>query len=225
MESNKFIDLILNNDLVKVEKILIDGYNVFTEDEDIEIDKQDSDGNTVLILAASNGLSKMVKLLYFYGADIFIFNNDCMTALKVATVKFNVTTSKNPNNIDEYSNIIKYLTEAQECSLINACGSVCSLDSVKKALMFGHVDINRRNENGRTALSIKVRGHISNDDDVSIVRLLLAHGADPLSVDNDGRNAINYIYKNMMELYPIRTNYPDTYEKLVNINIMLQKHC
>ncbi|KAI9645766.1 hypothetical protein NHQ30_005198 [Ciborinia camelliae] len=82
----------------------------------VPIDAQDIGGNTALSIAASGGLSKVVKLLVSHGANVTIPNHEGLTALEIANKRLDACTDERKGGIVpvrlDYVRIIRTLQKS-----------------------------------------------------------------------------------------------------------------
>ena len=165
-----------------------------------DIDQQDELGNTALIAVAATDHKNVLELLVERGADIHIATNDGTTAL------MNAAASGRLDNV-------KYLLEAgARINRTNREGESALVYAIK----FGRKDIvdyllkngadaniydqdEIRANNRYTPLMIAAEYGHTTPDDATIVRRLLAHGADPKVFRNNGDTALTIAVKNRNE--------------------------
>ena len=123
-----------------------------------------NNGNTPLEVAARNGSVDVVKLLLAHGADPNKADKDGITPLEAAV-----------READKDG--ISFLEAAVRDEDDVRSGNVAKLQD---ELAYGTDPNNMDGNNGNTPLEVAVR------DEDDVVKLLLAHGADPNKADNDG---------------------------------------
>lgn len=162
-----------------------------------DINQQDELGNTALIAVAATDNRNVMKLLVERGADVHMATNDGTTAL------MNAAASGRLGNV-------KYLLDAgARINRTNHDGESALVYAIK----FGHKDIvdyllkngadaniydqdEIRANNRFTPLMIAAEYGFTTPDDATIVRRLLAHGADPMVHRNNGDTALSIASKN-----------------------------
>ncbi|HFD92838.1 MAG TPA: hypothetical protein ENJ22_06070 [Gammaproteobacteria bacterium] len=172
-------------------------YNLY---QGADIDQQDELGNTALIAVAATDNKDVLELLVERGADVHIATNDGTTAL------MNAAASGHLDNV-------KYLIDAgAQINRTNHDGESALVYAIK----FGHKDIvdyllkngadaniydqDEITANNRfTPLMIAAEYGFTTPDDATIVRRLLAHGADPKVHRNNGDTALSIAEKNRNE--------------------------
>lgn len=140
------------------------------------INKQDKKGRTLLIRAAEKGNIEFIKLLIAHGADL-------MTEEPIRGTRWNVITAVPPEK--DRTKVIPVITEAIKAKVKSDGGSD---EKVKEKLqeVFGTGDFS-----GRTLLMFA-----SEHEDIELVKILIANGADPLEEDSDGDNALHLAISN-----------------------------
>ncbi len=197
------IDAIKNNNYSKVEKLLVHGADV----------NSTIDSYTPLILASEWGHIDVVKLLLENGADVnlkTLGNESAVVAAyekdHIEIMKFLVEHGAQVDDIlyrffmfaiDEKIEMTQFFLEhgatIDAKSFVTATGfrNRNNLELVKVLLASG-VDINGKDNNGKTALqSASVRKFGSTlDENLEMVKLLLENGADPNIKDLEGNTAL-----------------------------------
>lgn len=154
----------------------------------VDMNAQDSNGQTALHGAALGANVDTVRLLIKAGADITIKNNRGLTPLFMATHN-----KKNPNVTQlllEHGAAVNALSNIASSPLMEACMYNCP--KIVEVLLKAGAKVNQKDNNvGWTALiAASVKQNIEN------VKLLLEYGADPNIKDKDGGTAIYYAVKN-----------------------------
>jgi len=148
---SELIDAVVNNDIEEVETLLNNG---------ADINIQDNDGDTALMLASKYGRTDIVRLLLDHGANSFIRNFLSKTALMIAS---------------EYgrTDIVRLLLDqVVDIDIQDGYGNTTLNIAVK--VIVGWDRWSNRDQ----------------DQLIEIVRLLLERGADPNIPDNKGHTAL-----------------------------------
>jgi ankyrin repeat protein len=142
--------------------------------------RANDNGGTPLMYAALGGDPRIVRLLLDHDVDLNAKAENGWSAVMIAAAK-------------GYVEVVRMLMdEGADPTLVDVYGWTPLMRAgfenrtsvVKLLLQHDRVDINRRGENGLTALHLAAtQGH------VEIVRLLVEHGADPNIKDNFDRTA------------------------------------
>lgn len=147
-------------------------------EEGAQINALDENGRTPLHLAARIGRLSIVEYLVEHGADTHVKDNFHKTPLVYAIeknrVKVIIYLSKEVNKPQEHksTNVFDLAQEGKT-------------DEVRE--FFQNVDINSRDEDGKTIL------HIGSEfRQIDIVKLAIMLGIDKSIRDHDGRSALNY---------------------------------
>ncbi len=165
-----------------------------------DINQQDELGNTALIAVAATDKKNVMELLVERGADVHMATNDGTTALMNAAAS------------GRFENV-KYLLDAgAQINRTNHDGESALVYAIK----FGHKDIvdyllkngadaniydqdQIRANNRFTPLMIAAEYGYTTPDDATIIRRLLAHGADPKVHRNNGDTALTIATRNRHE--------------------------
>lgn len=193
-----------------IKKGLPNKINEFLIQLGADLNLEDNNGNTPLILASSYNNIKLVNLLLANGADPNFTNKYGKTALNYTNVP--IITSKlkssrlDPDMIPELllKGIKKYnlLAEAVNTNNIDVIHTLLSYD----------IDINEKYDNGDTILIKAVRFGSSPET----IKFLLEAGADPFIENNEGKNALdidgdlicNYIDPSLLQYHQESTLKP-----------------
>ena len=148
--------------------------------KDVDINIQDENGVTALMLASQNGHHQIVELLLKEHADINQQNENGVTALMVAS-------------LIGHHQVVKLLLKVHsDINTQNENGwtalMVASFNGhhqVVELLLKEHADINIQNKNGETALMLA-----SENDNQQVVELLLKEHADINQQDENGWTAL-----------------------------------
>lgn len=152
-----------------------------------DVNQTNNNGGTPIMYAALSGETETVALLLGYDARVDAVAGNGWTALMIAAVKGHVEVARlllkhgaNPNLPDVYS-----WTPLMRAVYEQRTGIVRLLVETRQT------DVNRRGENGITALHLAVAR-----DDPEAAGLLLGHGANPAVADNLGRSPVDFARKN-----------------------------
>lgn len=189
----------------------------------VDVNHQDRGGRTALCHSAESGAAASLKqLLDTEGVDVNLPDRVGKTPLTWAVTRGNVAcveallrhakTDRTATYSRDRKNAIHFaceagMHEALVCLLRHGCPGIDDPDvdgwtplmwaiqngpaCVLSLLATGRVRIDRRDENGRTALFLAVRwGH-----SVEVARVLLHHGADPETRDDDGQTPLDAAMK------------------------------
>lgn len=181
MEKN-IIEAVSEDNIEKVRELL---------KENININTQDSQNRTLLMIAAYNNNYKIAKLLIDNGADVNI--QDDM--------------KNNPflySGAEGQLEILKILIKAgADTKITNRYGGVALIpasehgyvDTVKYLLENTDIDVNHINNLGWTALLEAIILGNGSDNHKKVIELLLKHGADPNIADKDGVTPLTHARK------------------------------
>jgi len=152
-----------------------------------DVNAADQFGNTSLMLAATQRNVRLVSLLVKHGANV----NTRNTLGRIAV-----------GLVDGDPKVVRILVHAGariDASALTAAAAIMDIKPASiGALLDGGIDINARDENGRTALF-----NAATSENVELVRYLLKRGADAHIVDEFGRTVIEYAsYRGMRQLNP-----------------------
>lgn len=143
-----------------------------------DVNARNDNGGTALMFAAIPGHPETMKLLIEHGADVNAFGHFNWTALMVAAskghgdgVRLLLRNGADPNVQDTYG-----WTPLMRAVHGNKHDAVAAL------LEYERLNLEARDERGATALHVAVERGRS-----ALVAQLLAHGADPRSIDDAGR--------------------------------------
>jgi ankyrin repeat protein len=152
-----------------------------------KVDEANRNGGTAIMYAALSGSVDTVSLLIEHRADVNSAARNGWTALMIASAKDYADIAKlllergaTPDHVDVYS-WTPLMRAAYEGHL----------RTTKLLLEHGVTTLNRRGENGMTALHLAVL-----KEKTDIAKLLLSEGADPEIVDNLGRAALDIAKEN-----------------------------
>lgn len=152
-----------------------------------DVNQPNNNGGTAIMYAALSGETETVSLLLGYDARVDAVAGNGWTALMIAAVKGHVEVARllldhgaNPNVPDVYSwtPLMRAVYEQRT-------------EMVRLLVENRQTDVNRRGENGVTALHLAVA-----KDDPEAARLLLGHGADPAVTDDLGRSPVDFAREN-----------------------------
>lgn len=152
-----------------------------------DVNRPNRNGGTPIMYAALSGRPEAVSLLIENHARVDAVAANGWTALMIASVKGHAEVARlllehgaDPNRADVYSwtPLMRAVRESR-------------LETVRLLVDNTRTDVNRRGENGVTALHLAV---VEGDRDT--VKLLLAGGADPRIEDNSGRTALDFARQN-----------------------------
>lgn len=150
-----------------------------------DLNIKDNDGNTPIIISYNNDLKNndinfsLTKILYKYGANISIRNNNNESILTIL--------EKNENSL--LKNNIKKILNLQrkdgETSLTFSC-KIGNIEVIKKLINLG-IDVNTENRYGNTPLNIICSNNNINDDEkLELIENLIEKGANINSEDRYG---------------------------------------
>lgn len=152
-----------------------------------DVNGANDNGGTSIMYAALSGDPETVSLLLRGDADVNAAAKNGWTALMIAAVKGHVSVAEtllaygaDPNKADIYSWTPLMRAVSEDRRRI-----------VQVLLEHERINVNQPGENGVTALHLAV---LNGDPD--IVKLLLAHGADPGIEDHSGRTALDFAKQN-----------------------------
>lgn len=169
-----------------------------------DINAQDSNGQTALMYAAGNVSVELVELLLKSGAKVNTRDKSNQTALSKIGREFvyAISRGKHIYEIEEHIRIIKTV-------LIYGADPNVELSNVGKTLLFKALqkyeydnsfidiinfliskgaDINRKYEDGKTALMIAV-----NEGKTSVIKLLISKGVNVNARDDNGKTALIHL--------------------------------
>ena len=147
-----------------------------------DVNARNDNGGTALMFAAIPGQVETISLFIEHGADVNAFGHFNWTALMVAAskghgdgVRLLLRSGADPNAQDVYG-----WTPLMRAVYGN------KHDAVTALLEHERLDLEARDERGATALHVAVERGRS-----ALVAQLLAHGADPGSIDAEGRGLLH----------------------------------
>lgn len=151
-------------------------------EQNAELNTQDSEGRTALMIATYNNDAPTVKALLDAGADVDIKDNMQNNCFLYA-------------GAEGYIDILRLANEAgADPTIINRYGGVALIpaserghvEMVEVLLNETKVNVNHVNKLGWTALMEAVILSDGSAAQQEIIKILLKHGADPSITDNDG---------------------------------------
>ena len=162
----------------------------FLIDSGAPLDTLEEHGLTPMFMAARGGTPEFVRLLAARGLDVNARDDWNDTPLTDSILRTNVET-------------VKALLEVGADVNARAARGRTALSTI---LLYWHVDATARSEErrGRTALSAKLL--YGRHEQLEIIRLLIAAGADPTIADNEGHSALD-----------IARDYPPEVQELLGI--------
>ena len=212
MKGTKILAFLLNNEFFKACR-LQDFTRITTYlNAGANINVQDANGNTALILAVMRKQIELVKFLLKVGVNVNKQNNNGNTALMFAVSRNQIKLANLLLNSDSNSigvNTInnsgytaldyagKYFKALTDINAQDSNGNTAlilavmrkQIELVKFLLKVG-VNVNKQNNNGNTALMFAASGNHS-----EIVNILLDHNADVNIINNSGHKALSYAQK------------------------------
>ncbi len=145
-----------------------------------DADRANANGGTPLMYAVLGGDPRIVRLLLDQGIDLNAQADNGWSAVMIAVAKGYVDVLA--MLLDEGAD--PTLADVYGWTPLMRAGFENRTAALRLLLADGRVDVNRRGDNGITALHLAAtQGH------VEIARLLMAHGADPQIKDNYDRTA------------------------------------
>lgn len=129
---------------------------------------QDSLGKTALIYATECGNYQLVRMLIQAGAHLYIKNNYGERALDIARLR-------------GFAHIAGFLNDSSMSANLYKAVSQNNVERARTFAAHTHTDLNWRDANGETALSVAV-----NAQNRDLVKLLLKTGANPNVTNNEG---------------------------------------
>ena len=192
-----FIEAAENGDIETVRYLI---------NSEVDIDAQDQEGNTALMLASQNGYFDIVKLLVDNGAYIDIKNKYGITAIDYSRnseilklfmdiAPYYILNNKEiliyQSNFDNEENVKILLNNGIDVNYIGPYGTTAIILArsieIVKILIDAGANINMQDNNGNTILmNVSARGQSD------ILELLLEHGANINIKDKYGRTAFTY---------------------------------
>ena len=217
---NKYHNAISRRDFTEVENLI---KNIG------DVNAKNNNGETPLFHAVRCEDLNIVKLLVKNGADVNARNTYNWTPLTKACccprsystdiveylvkngADMNIKDNKGEKPIDHTKmwrsgiNIVEYLTKMNPLDIegrtklhLELIKPVININEIKKCLKKG-IDVNERDDYGKTALYYACK----RDCELSIIKLLVEHGANEEIEDNDGLSVINILRKRQEKLQDI----------------------
>jgi ankyrin repeat protein len=180
-----FIEHVNNNDLDVVRQFINDGF---------PIDAPDAEKNVAVVEAAHKGHIDMVNLLIDSGAHLHVAGFMGYTALHRAARQENgplvdllLDRGANPRIGDEDGNTPAHLW-MKHSSISRKLDGIppVTFSQIERMLDAG-LPINRCNNDGQTLLHLA----IYSDQEVEVLRKLIARGADPMMTDKEGNRVLH----------------------------------
>ncbi|WOV83604.1 ankyrin repeat domain-containing protein [Sporosarcina jeotgali] len=171
--TTELVDAANQQDTKKVKELI---------EQNAELNTQDSEGRTALMIATYNNDAPTVKALLDAGADVDIQDNMQNNCFLYA-------------GAEGYIDIMRFANEAgADAALTNRYGGVAVIPAAERGhvemvdalLNETKVDVNHVNDLGWTALMEAIVLSDGGIQHQEIIKILLKHGADPSITDKDG---------------------------------------
>ncbi len=193
--------------VVSVDSLTVSGFTEAVLNGRIDVNAKDKDGCTALMMAASNGDTKIVSLLLEKGADPNKRGNLKLLNLKYPTP---LMVAVRGGNAEIAALLLKHGADieavAEEIIGIDAIGleetSWEDITPLMRAIIEGQNEVaillirNKANVNAMDFIDRTPLMYAAREGQPGIVSLLLEKGADPNAKDQVGRTALTYAIKN-----------------------------
>jgi|GEM_PF-3566099 len=180
----EFLISVIDDDIYEVEEFKKDNIDLnYSYYKDYEIEDKDTilRGETALMLASKNNFMDILKLLINSGANLNLKDKNGSNALLKAVEK---------KNIDIVKLLLKYDLDVNEINKYGLSPILSSIAGYSKELTYiliqAGADVNIQDKTYKLTPLI----YASALGDISLIKLLLSYGADPLQKDKDGWNAL-----------------------------------